>query len=147
MHGRLLHHTPTGDDRLAFRLPHKNKPGAELYLDLELDQRLLLHGKRLHRVRDLRQGRYVSDRDDFLLGQLHREWRVSHVAGHCDRQLTQNLPKKTLLASADGMLRRTQVLGHPQHLARERDVAPLGSSAGSAGGSLTGACRKSSTKF
>jgi hypothetical protein len=136
MHGRILHDTPTGDNGFAFRLPDKNKPGAELYLDLELDQRLLLHGERLHRVRDLRQGRDVSDRDDFLLGQLHREWRISHVSGHCDRQFPQNMPKKTLLASADGMLRRTRVLGHLQHLARERDVAPLGSNAGSAGGSL-----------
>ena len=83
VHGRLLHHTPTGDDGFAFRLPHSSKPGTELYLDLELGQRLLLHGERLHRVRDLRQGRYVSDRNDFLFGQLHRERRIGHGDGHC----------------------------------------------------------------
>ena len=73
VHGRLLHHTPTGDDGFAFCLSYDNQHGTGVNPDMELHQRLLLHGERLHRVRDLRQGRYVSDRDDFLFGQLHRE--------------------------------------------------------------------------
>jgi hypothetical protein len=100
MHGRLLHDAATGDDRVAFGLPYEDKPGASVDPDLELDQRFLLHGRRVQRVRHLRQSRCVSDRDNFLFGHLHREWRIRHLSGRCDRQLTQNLPKEALPVSA-----------------------------------------------
>ena len=51
--------------------------------------------------RDFGLGCCPPFRDDFLLGDLLRGWRVRHGNGNGDDELAQNLPKKALLVSAD----------------------------------------------
>jgi hypothetical protein len=76
MYGRLLYRATAGDHRLAFRQPDQDQLGAILDPGLVVDQRLLLHRQQLHRLGDIRLSRRLPDRDDFLLGQLHRRWRL-----------------------------------------------------------------------
>ena len=56
MHGRVLHDASAGDDRFPFSLPNVDKPGAGADPNLVVDQRLVLHQRRFHRVRDVRVG-------------------------------------------------------------------------------------------
>jgi hypothetical protein len=90
VHGRLLHHTPTGDDGFAFCLSCNDQPGTGVDPDLEFDKRLLLHGKWARRVRHLRHSRGLPNCDDFLFGCLHRGWRIGYGDGHCDRRQHQH---------------------------------------------------------
>jgi hypothetical protein len=99
MHRRILHDTAARDDRLAFRVSDKDQPRAGLDLDMEFHQRLLLHRRRVHRVRSLGQRRRLSERDNRVFGNLHRRGRPRHRDGHGDSSHAQNLPWKEVLVS------------------------------------------------
>jgi hypothetical protein len=56
---------------------------------VELDECLVLRGRRLRRARHVGFGGRFTDRDDFLLGHLHRRWRVGHRDDHGDRRFAR----------------------------------------------------------
>jgi hypothetical protein len=61
----------------------------------------VLRRQRLFRVGDLGIGRCPSDRDDCLLGHLHRKWPIRNRHRYRDDELAWRLPQQEVQVTAD----------------------------------------------
>jgi hypothetical protein len=93
---KTVHHAPAGNDRFTVGQPHQDQLRPVLDPVVELNQRHVLHGRRVHSVRDVGLGCRLPFGDDILLGHLLRPRRLRNRAGHGDGRHDQHLSRKEM---------------------------------------------------